>query len=77
MYVVMTRDESGFWTDAATVSVPAKSKRRTVLAKAFEVKPELVPGPGKSATFRVLPFDVAAGVTVKMEQPPPQMKLGR
>lgn len=65
-------DESG-WRDFATVTVPAKTKRKTVVAKALE---ETVLASGKVEFIRVIPAEHAVPIRVEMEQPPPQLKIG-
>jgi hypothetical protein len=62
------------WTDVTVVTVPAKTKRRTVITKAVEQYPPLAEsGP---ASVRVIPAEHAEPIKVEMEQPPPQLKIG-
>lgn len=62
------------WEDIADVTVPAKTKRKTVIAKALLENPGVIEG-GK-AVIRVIPAEHAEPIKVEMEQPPPQLKIG-
>jgi hypothetical protein len=59
------------WEDVATVTVPAKTKRKTVIEKAardLDFEGEIY--------LRVIPAEHAVPIKVEMEQPPPQLKIG-
>lgn len=72
-YVVMMATENG-WLDMATVTVPAKSKRKTIIAKALEDAG--TPKDRKPPSLRVLDEKSAHVTTVEWEQPPPQLRIG-
>lgn len=57
----------------ATVTVPAKTKRNTVIEKAM--KDDLSPLVGP-VELRVIPAEHAEPIKVEMEQPPPQLRIG-
>lgn len=56
------------WVDIATVTVPARTKMRTVIQKAMEAMQE-----NGKARLRVLDADAAHVHTVEWEQPPPRL----
>jgi hypothetical protein len=66
--------EKECWADVAMVTVPAKTKRKTVIAKAVDQVPEILTD-GKTI-LRVIPAEHAEPIKVEMEQPPPQLKIG-
>lgn len=63
--------EKQMWVDVATVSVPAKTKRKTVIEKAL-AQAGLDSG---ELTLRVLDEDSAHESVVEWEQPPPRLKI--
>lgn len=80
-YVVQMRDpdhaDGKVWEDVATVTVPAKTKRKTVIAKAVEeAGTDLTLLPTMPVRLRVIPAEHAEEIKVEMEQPPPQLKIG-
>lgn len=79
-YVVQVRREEvdyPSWDDVATVTVPAKTKRKTVIAKAVEeAGTDLTLLPTMPVRLRVIPAEHAEEIKVEMEQPPPQLKIG-
>jgi hypothetical protein len=62
------------WTDIDFVTVPAGTKRRTVLDKVRDM--DLGLQVGESAMVRVIPEEHATMDPVSMVQPAPQMKVG-
>lgn len=79
-YVVQKRSEQepDVWTDVATVTVPPRTKRRTIIERALELTPTEAPANvGDTATFRVLDSGSAAEVPVALEVPSvPQLRIG-
>jgi len=76
VYVVQTEDGL-LWKDIATVTVPAKTKRKTVIARAVEQAGDALKlGPTTSVVLRVIPAEHAEKIKVEMEQPPPQLRIG-
>lgn len=64
--------ETGLWRDVATIAVPARTKRRTVVQKAAEaVQGESAPGVPQ--LVRVLGPEDAVPFRVSMVQPAPQL----
>lgn len=72
-------DDSGnlwdVWTDVATVTVPARTQRKTVIEKALN-DAGLVPPVGEQFEVRVLDADSSRTVTVGSVQPPPVLQIG-
>jgi hypothetical protein len=80
-YVVQVQidevDNYPAWGDVVTVTVPAKTKRKTVVAKAVEqAGKDLTIVPGAHVVLRIIPAEHAEPIKVEMEQPPPQLKIG-
>lgn len=75
MYVVMTKDASGYWSDVATVAVPKRTKRDTVIRRALE-QVGMTRGRPAEMTVRVVPLEHAQEIPVSWEQPPPQLVIG-
>lgn len=63
------------WRDVATVTVPARTHRKTIIKKALE-QANVAPTPGSSLRLRVLDADSARVETVGAVQPPPQLTFG-
>jgi hypothetical protein len=63
------------WRDIATVTVPARTHRKTVIEKAvgevgqFEFK-------GGKEVVRVIPLEHAEAIEIEWEVPPPRLKIG-
>jgi hypothetical protein len=81
VYVVQAQrdaeDDSGVlwrgWEDIATVKVPARTHRKTVVEKALgQASTDLSGGP---ILVRVLDEQSARETKVETEQPPPRLKL--
>lgn len=75
-YTVLVVDESNFWREIATVTVPPRSKRRTILAAALaeaEIKPEVG---GGTLTFRVLDEDSARPIQAAPKLRDPEWEIG-
>jgi hypothetical protein len=69
-------EESGYWEDVATVAVPSKSKRDTVIRAALtEAKLEPKVG-GEPLWLRVLDDGAARVSEVQAKQPPVQIEIG-
>lgn len=63
------------WVDLATVSVPFKSKRKTIIGLAL-VQAEIKPQPGdEPLRLRVLPAAVAVVTTVAAKAVAPQLEM--
>jgi hypothetical protein len=75
VYVVQERreDEEGGWVDLATVTVPARTHRKTVIEKALEQAKTVLSRP---ITVRVLDEQSARETPVETEQPPPRLRIG-
>jgi hypothetical protein len=66
-----------FWKDVATVTVPARTHRKTVIQKALEQAQEDTDIDVTDAlTVRVLDAKSARVTPVETEQPPPRLKIG-
>lgn len=63
------------WFDIATVTVPARTHRKTVIAKALD-EARAVPLPGGKIHVRVLDEESATAATVESVQPDPQLRIG-
>jgi hypothetical protein len=72
-YVVQTRQQDGEWTDSATVSVPPRTKRKTILEKALA---GFAPKLGEKWECRVLDEESARITPVESEEQPPRLKIG-
>jgi hypothetical protein len=74
-YIVMVRDPQGWWHDITTVTVPPRTKRKTIIEKAAaEVDQPLV---GADPTrVRVLDEESAREIPIEMEEQPPRLKIG-
>jgi hypothetical protein len=59
--------------DIATVTVPARTHRKTVIEKALEAANVVIDGP---MIVRVLDAGSARETKVETEQPPPRLKIG-
>lgn len=79
VYVVQHHVQHGdaptSWEDIATVRVPSRTKRATVIEKALEAA-EFAREPGFAVELRVLDEDSARQTVVEWEQPPPRLKIG-
>lgn len=69
------------WTDVAEVSVPPRTKRKTIVEKALAYNPSAKPQQDVDGEtlFRVLDADSAATIPVRWEVPPapePQLVIG-
>jgi hypothetical protein len=62
-----------FWLDVATVTVPARTHRKTVIEKALLAANVDIDG---AITVRVLDEQSARETKVETEQPPPRLKIG-
>jgi hypothetical protein len=84
VYVVQQRREGGkdvpgvqadyVWEDIATVTVPARTHRKTVIEKALDQA--FAPTAPGTSVLRVLDEGSARETKVEMEQPPPRLKIG-
>jgi hypothetical protein len=79
VYVVQKRrdmptSESEAWTDIATVTVPARTHRKTVIEKALGQAG--VTETNGAIFVRVLDAESARESKVETEQPPPRLKIG-
>jgi hypothetical protein len=63
------------WLDIATVTVPARTHRKTVIEKALE-EAGIMHTNGVKLTVRVLDEEAARETPVETEQPPPRLKIG-
>jgi hypothetical protein len=61
------------WVDIATVTVPARTHRKTVLERAVEENGQFE-FDRSPVVVRVL--EHAEAITVEWEQPPPRLKIG-
>jgi hypothetical protein len=83
VYVVQKQQEEGegpddrhmAWVDIATVTVPARTHRKTVLEKAVEENGQFE-FDRSPVVVRVIPLEHAEAITVEWEQPPPRLKIG-
>jgi hypothetical protein len=80
-YVVqmMVREKGGesTWQDVATVQVPPRTKRKTIIEKAAEQADRpLVEIGGAGAVMRVLDEESAAGFAVAMVAGPARLVIG-
>jgi hypothetical protein len=67
------------WVDIATVTVPARTHRKTVIEKAIDQAAEnedVDLDLTAALTVRVLDAESARVTPVEMEQPPPRLKIG-
>ncbi len=62
------------WRDVATVTVPARTHRKTVVEKALK-DAVIEPPAGEQLRVRVLDADSARPFTVGVVQPPPQLHI--
>jgi hypothetical protein len=62
------------WEDFATITVPARTHRKTVIEKALE-QAAITPVPNAAMNVRVLDEQSARETRVETEQPPPRLKL--
>jgi len=76
-YVVQHKlaGEGVSWIDVATVRVPARTKRPTIIAKAFDQAQVQLPE-GGDWKIRVLDEESAREITVALEEQPPRLKIG-
>jgi hypothetical protein len=65
----------GAWVDVATVTVPPRTHRKTVVERAFEQAGVSV-AVGETVSVRVLDADSARVLPVGSVQPPPQLTIG-
>jgi hypothetical protein len=77
VYVVQWQrvNEAGVWDDIGTVTVPARTHRKTVIEKALD-EAAIRPDHGAMMTVRVLDEGSARETKVETEQPPPRLKIG-
>jgi hypothetical protein len=77
VYVVQVQraNEDGVWDDIETVTVPARTHRKTVIEKALE-EAGIMHTNGVKLTVRVLDEEAARETPVETEQPPPRLKIG-
>lgn len=69
------------WVDLGTVTVPARSRRRTIIEKALASPwaKDAAPAQEEARGFRVLDADSAAAIPVRWEVPPapePVLRIG-
>jgi hypothetical protein len=76
VYVVQVQraNEDGVWDDIETVTVPARTHRKTVIEKALD-QAAITLGPS-AMIVRVLDEGSARESRVESEQPPPRLKIG-
>jgi hypothetical protein len=76
-YIVQVFDEKDErWSDAATVEVPPRTKRKTIIEKAFAESGVDVPALGQTWLVRVLDEESARSIPVGSEQQPPILVIG-
>ena len=77
-YVVQVNvGEKGIWEDVATVEVPPRTKRKTIIEKAAEQSSQpLVAIGGDGVVMRVLDEESAAGFAVAMVAGPARLVIG-
>jgi hypothetical protein len=63
------------WRDVATLTVPAGTKRRTVIERAVEENGQYELANNPEAA-RLIPSEYAEIVPVEWEVPPPRLKIG-
>lgn len=69
-------EEVAAWVDVATVTVPARSKRKGIIAKALE-KAGIAPEVGQDPLrVRVLDASSSAVTEVGVVQPEPELRIG-
>jgi len=59
------------WTDIATVAVPPRTKRKTILEKALAEA-----GERQEGLYRVLDEESQREMRVSLEEQPPRLKIG-
>lgn len=76
-YVVMVAYTDGIateaWQDVATVTVPPRTKRKTIIEKAMAQPDVEIVDP---TCVRVLDEESAREIPVEMEEQPPRLKIG-
>jgi hypothetical protein len=83
VYVVQQQEEIDYapdetfmaWVDIATVTVPARTHRKTVIEKAVEENGQFE-FDRSPVVVRVIPVEHAEAITIEWEQPPPRLKIG-
>jgi len=58
------------WTDIATVAVPPRTKRKTILEKA------LIGDDANAGAYRVVDEESSRVIQVALEEQPPRLKIG-
>jgi hypothetical protein len=74
-YVVQVRDASGFWSDVATVEVPRRTKRRTVVERALAESPSAFELDGEPVDVRVLSPEDARPFRVSTVARDPELRI--
>jgi hypothetical protein len=69
-------EDAGHWADAATVEVPPRTKRKTIIEKAFAESGVDAPPLGKTWRVRVLDEESAREIPVGSKQQPPILEIG-
>jgi hypothetical protein len=70
----ITPDDAGVaWLDIATVEVPPRTKRKTIIEKAFAEGDVVING---TLQVRVLDEESAREVPISLEEQPPRLKIG-
>ena len=76
-YVVLRQDTDGQWQEVGdVVHVPQRTKRKTIIEKAFAELGTDGPVPGATWKVRVLDEESAREISVGSEEQPPRLKIG-
>lgn len=74
-YIVQSKDESGFWSDVATITAPARTKRRKIIGLALAesgLRPEVG---GEPLRLRVLDAASAHVTSVSAVAVDPKLEI--
>jgi hypothetical protein len=72
---VVQRQDGEHWNDLATVEVPQRTKRKTIIEKALE-EAQHIPAVGARIAVRVLDGPSSEVLYVTAEEQPPRLKVG-
>lgn len=70
-YVVQRKLEGGEWEDIASVIVPPRTKRRTILEKALVDSKEFP----EAGVYRVMDEESMRPMQVSLEEQPPRLRI--
>jgi hypothetical protein len=71
-YVVQRKTGDGLWEDLASVLVPPRTKRKTILEKALLDSDDAL----EAGVYRVMDGESMRPLIVSLEEQPPRLKIG-